>query len=82
MSNTTRSVNIQPDVTSHISVAALVLGILSLPGSLFAWDALPGGRSSGVCRSQSRRCSQGSWHCAEEPPAEPRRSPASFSAAP
>lgn len=43
MSNTTRSVNIQPDSTSHISIAALVLGILSLPGSLFAWDALPGG---------------------------------------
>jgi hypothetical protein len=43
MSNTNHSVNVQPDATSRLSVIALVLGILSLPGSLLAWDTLPGG---------------------------------------
>ena len=37
------SVNVQPESTSRASVAALVLGLLSLPGSLLAWDTLPGG---------------------------------------
>ena len=43
MSNINPSVNVQPESTSRISTIALVLGILSLPGSLLAWDALPGG---------------------------------------
>ena len=37
------SVNVQPESTSRASIAALVLGVLCLPGSLLAWDALPGG---------------------------------------
>ena len=43
MSNTNHSVNIQPEATSRMSGIALALGILSLPGSLLAWDTLPGG---------------------------------------
>jgi len=43
MSNTNHSVNVQPEATSRLSGIALVLGILSLPGSLLAWDTLPGG---------------------------------------
>jgi len=43
MSNTNHSVNVQPSSTSRTSIIALVLGILSLPGSLLTWDTLPGG---------------------------------------
>ena len=43
MSNTNHSVNVQPEATSRMSGIALALGILSLPGSLLAWDTLPGG---------------------------------------
>ena len=43
MSHTDHSVNIQPSATSRTSIIALVLGILSLPGSLLTWDTLPGG---------------------------------------
>ncbi|MGH3457605.1 hypothetical protein [Aeromicrobium sp.] len=43
MSNTNHSVNVQRESTSRTSIAALVLGVLSLPGSLLAWDTLPGG---------------------------------------
>ena len=43
MSNTNHSVNVQPEATSRISTIALVLGILSVPGSVLAWDTLPGG---------------------------------------
>jgi hypothetical protein len=43
MSNSQHSVNVGPSATSHASTVALVLGILSLPGSLLAWDTLPGG---------------------------------------
>ncbi|MGI9083865.1 MAG: hypothetical protein ACR2FE_01065 [Aeromicrobium sp.] len=37
------SVNVQAEGTSRVSLIALVLGILSLPGSLLSWDTLPGG---------------------------------------
>jgi hypothetical protein len=43
MSNSQHSVNVGPSATSRTSTIALVLGILSLPGSLLAWDTLPGG---------------------------------------
>jgi len=43
MSNDQHSVNIQPSTTSRRAGIALALGILSLPGSLLAWDTLPGG---------------------------------------
>lgn len=43
MSHTDHSVNVQPGSTSRSSVIALVLGILSVPGSLLSWDSLPGG---------------------------------------
>ncbi len=43
MSNSQHSVNVGPNATSRASIIALVLGILSLPGSLLAWDTLPGG---------------------------------------
>jgi hypothetical protein len=43
MSNTNHSVNVQPSSTSRTSIIALILGILSLPGSLLTWDTLPGG---------------------------------------
>jgi len=43
MSHTDHSVNVQPASTSRAALAALVLGILSLPGSLLTWDTLPGG---------------------------------------
>lgn len=43
MSNDQHSVNIQPSTTSRAAGFALALGILSLPGSLLAWDTLPGG---------------------------------------
>ena len=43
MSNGQHSVNVGPTATSRASTVALVLGILSLPGSLLAWDTLPGG---------------------------------------
>jgi hypothetical protein len=43
MSNSQHSVNIEPGATSRTSIVALVLGILSLPGSLLTWDTLPGG---------------------------------------
>jgi len=43
MSNTDHSVNVQSSATSRASTIALILGILSLPGSLLAWDTLPGG---------------------------------------
>ena len=43
MSNTVHSVNVQPTATSRASTIALILGILSVPGSILAWDALPGG---------------------------------------
>ena len=41
--NDPHSVNIQPGAASRASIVALVLGILSLPGSLLTWDTLPGG---------------------------------------
>jgi hypothetical protein len=43
MSNSQHSVNVGPTATSRASTIALVLGILSVPGSLLAWDTLPGG---------------------------------------
>lgn len=43
MSHTDHSVNIEPGATSRTSIIALVLGVLSVPGSLLAWDTLPGG---------------------------------------
>ena len=43
MSNDQHSVNVQPSSTSRAAGFALALGILSLPGSLLAWDTLPGG---------------------------------------
>jgi hypothetical protein len=43
MSNSQHSVNVGPSATSRVSTIALVLGILSVPGSLLAWDTLPGG---------------------------------------
>ncbi len=43
MSNSLHSVNVGPSATSRASTIALVLGVLSLPGSLLAWDTLPGG---------------------------------------
>jgi hypothetical protein len=43
MSNTDHSVNVQPSATSRASTIALILGILSVPGSILAWDTLPGG---------------------------------------
>ncbi len=43
MSNTNHSVNVQTGSTSRTSITALILGILSLPGSILTWDTLPGG---------------------------------------
>lgn len=37
------SVNIQPESTSRAALVALVLGVLSVPGSILTWDVLPGG---------------------------------------
>lgn len=43
MSNSQHFVNVEPGSTSRASTIALVLGILSLPGSILTWDTLPGG---------------------------------------
>jgi hypothetical protein len=36
-------VDVQPPEADRASTAALVLGLLSVPGSLLSWDRLPGG---------------------------------------
>ena len=43
MSNTNHSVNVQAGSTSRTATVALILGILSVPGSILTWDTLPGG---------------------------------------
>lgn len=37
------SVNVQPESSSRSAIVALVLGVLSVPGSILTWDTLPGG---------------------------------------